>query len=515
MKRNESGKRVGRVYLVGAGPGDPALITVKGLQCLKRADTVVYDRLAGEELLRQAKVDAELIYAGKSPDRHALSQQEINQLLARKAAEGKVVVRLKGGDPFVLGRGGEEAECLTHNGIPFEVVPGITSAIAVPAYAGIPVTHRSVSSSFAVITGHEAPNKENSAIKWEKLATGVDTLVFLMAMANLPQIVAKLLEHGRPPETPVAIIKDGTCPDQKTVSGRLDDITKLVEESGLQPPAVMVVGDVVRMGKALSWFENRPLSGKRVLVTRARHQASKLSQLLAERGAIPIELPAISIKRIEDESGLDKAISSLRDYHWIVFTSVNGVQAFFERLDFHKLDSRAVAGLKVGAIGPATAESLRTRGIAPEYVPTEYTGRGFIDGLSLQDVQNKRFLILRADIADREIPNGIHSLGGECDEVHVYSTLPDTDALMKAVSLLEANTIDIVTFTSSSTVTNLVNALGNTKKELLAGIAIACIGPKTAQTAKDVGLSVAIGADESTIIGLANAIEEYFAVRRS
>ena len=514
MTRDKSAKRAGTVYLVGAGPGDPGLITVKGLQFMQRADVVVYDRLAGKELLRETKADAELVFAGKSPHGHALPQQEINQLLVRKALEGKVVVRLKGGDPFVLGRGGEEAEFLAQAGIPFEVVPGITSAIAVPAYAGIPVTHRSASSSFAVITGHEDPTKENSAIKWDKLATGVDTLVFLMGMANLPQIVAKLLEHGRPPETPVAIIKEGTYPGQKTVIGRLDDIVTSYQEEGLRPPAVIVVGDVVRMRRTLAWFDNRPLSGKRVLVTRARHQAGKLSQLLAERGAIPIELPAISIENLQDTTAIHQAITRLHHYQWAVFTSANGVEAFFDRLEAHKLDSRAIGGLMVGAIGPATAQSLKTRGIVPDYVPSVYTGRGFVDGLSNHDVRKKRFLILRADIADKEIPDGIRELGGECDEVPVYSTLPDADSLAKAIGLLQAKTIDVVTFTSSSTVTNLLKALGGAGKELLAGVIIASIGPKTTQTARDAALNIAVEADESTVIGLVNAIEGYFGVKR-
>ena len=277
----------GKVYLVGAGPGDPGLLSVKGVECLCRAEVIVYDHLLDEQLLHLVSSGAEKIYAGKTAGEHAKEQDEINRLLVAKAKEGKVVVRLKGGDPFVLGRGGEEAEALASNGIPFEVVPGISSAVAVPAYAGIPVTHRGLASSFAVITGHEDPGKESSSINWENLATGVDTLVFLMGMQNLPKITAKLIEHGRPADTPVAIIKDGTRPEQKTATGTLNDIVAKVKEKGIAAPAIIVVGKVVRLQERIRWFDNRPLFGKRILVTRARHQASTMSSLLSERDAQP------------------------------------------------------------------------------------------------------------------------------------------------------------------------------------------------------------------------------------
>jgi len=300
--------KAGKVYLVGAGPGDPELISVKGIDCLKKADVIVYDRLLDEHLLDAASLEAERIYVGKTAGEHTRTQDEINQLLVTKAKEGKTVVRLKGGDPFVLGRGGEEAEVLVRSGISFEVIPGITSAIAVPAYAGIPVTHRRLASSFAVITGHEDPRKDSSSINWEKLATGVDTLIFLMGTKNLPEIVAKLMEYGRPPNTPVAVIKEGTRPEQETVVGSLEDIVAKAEEYHLTAPVVIVVGNVVRLRENLRWFDNRPLFGRRILVTRARHQASTLSRLLAERGAQPIELPAIDIQTVAYSEELDQAI---------------------------------------------------------------------------------------------------------------------------------------------------------------------------------------------------------------
>ena len=337
--------KAGKVYLVGAGPGDPGLISVKGLECLTKADVVIYDRLLDERLLDSVSVEAEKIYVGKAARQHAREQREINQLLVEKAKEGKTVARLKGGDPFVLGRGGEEAEALASQHIPFEVVPGVSSAVAVPAYAGIPVTHRGLASSFAVVTGHEDPTKDSSSIAWEKLATGVDTVVFLMGMQNLSKIVTKLVEHGRPLDTPVAVIKDGTRPEQVTIAGSLADIVARAKEHRLSPPAVIVVGEVVRLRERLRWFDNRPLFGKRILVTRSRHQASALSRLLSEHGAQPVELPAIDIQAVADTEELDRALSNLEYYHWLIFTSVNGVEAFFQQLYSLNLDARSLGNV--------------------------------------------------------------------------------------------------------------------------------------------------------------------------
>ncbi len=501
--------KAGKVYLVGAGPGDPGLITRKGMECLKKADVIIYDRLIDERLLDSASPDAERIYVGKTAAEHTREQIEINRLLLDKAREGKIVVRLKGGDPFIFGRGGEEAEILADNRIPFEVVPGISSAAAVPAYAGIPVTHRGLASSFAVITGHEAPEKGSSGINWEKLATSVDTLVFLMGMKNLPEIAAKLLEHGRSPDTPVAVIKDGTRPDQKTVVGSLEDIVTKVREHRLSPPAVVVVGEVVRLRDKIRWFDNRPLFGRRVLVTRARRQASALSQLLLERGAQPFELPAIDIQATADTDELDQAISNLSHYQWLAFTSVNGVEAFFRQLHSLKLDTRALKGLKVGAIGPATAQALETRGIVPDYIPEAYTGEGMIAGLKSHPVRGKRFLLPRSDIADAELTQGIRKLGARVHEVAAYRTVPVTEAVSQAKEMLLSNQIDVITFTSSSTVTSLMSVLKEAKS-LPNNTRVACIGPKTADTAARAGLKVDIVAKQHTIPSLVAAIEEYF-----
>lgn len=497
----------GKVYLVGAGPGDPGLITIKGVECLRKADVVVYDHLLDSQLLEFAPPGVERIYVGKSGSEHVMEQAEINRLFVVKANEGKIVVRLKGGDPFVLGRGGEEAETLAGNAIPFEIIPGVTSAIAVPAYAGIPVTHRGLASSFAVITGHEDPSKEVSSINWEKLATGVDTLVFLMGMKNLPQIVSRLVEHGRPATTPVAVVKDGTRPDQKTVVGTLEDIVAKAEESHLTAPTIIVVGEVVRFHEKLRWFDNQPLFGKRILVTRARHQASALSRLLAERGAIPIELPVIDIQPA-NTSELDRAIARLAEFDWVLLTSANGVEVFFNRLAGLGRDSRALNDIKVGAIGPATADALKSCGIIADYLPATYTSNGIIEGLKRLDVSGKRFLLPRADIADRELVSGLEGLGAEVREIAVYRTLPATDAAARAKELFSSNTVDVVTFTSSSTVSNLVRLLGG--KSGMNRLKTACIGPKTADTAIKLGLRVDILAAESTISGLVSAIEEYF-----
>jgi len=497
----------GKVYLVGAGPGDPGLITVKGMDCLKQADVVVYDHLLDEQLLNVAPPQAERIYAGKRAAQHALEQDEINAFLVDKAREGKVVVRLKGGDPFVLGRGGEEGEALKREGLSFEVVPGVTSAVAVPAYAGVPVTHRGLASSFAVITGHEDPAKETSSLNWEHLSKGVDTLVFLMGTQNLGEIAARLVSNGRRLDTPVAVISNGTRPSQKTVTGTLKNIVEEVGRSKLKPPAIIVVGDVVAMREKLNWFENRPLFGKRVLVTRARHQASAMSRLLTERGAIPVELPVIEVTS-SDGSRLEEAMRRLSFYHWILFTSVNGVVAFFERLQALGKDARTLHGIEVGAIGPATADALKREGITPDFIPTEFTSDGIVAGLGPRNITGKHFLLPRADIADNALVDGLRGMGAEVEEVPAYHTAKPADSSLSVKRAISSGEIDVVTFASSSTVSNLMAAMNNDAN--LHGTRVACIGPKTAETARRVGLKVDIMAKESTIPALVDAIEEYF-----
>ena len=499
----------GKVYLVGAGPGDPQLITVKGLKCLSDADVIVYDRLVDDRLLVETCADKETIYVGKSSHTHAMKQSQINDLLVSKAAEGKIVVRLKGGDPFVLGRGGEEAEALAARGIPFEIVPGVTAATAVPAYAGIPVTHRGLASSFAVITGHEDPLKSESSISWDKLATGVDTLVFLMGVEQLPQIVQQLSENGRPSTTPIALIQEGAGPRQQTITGTLADIEAKVAEKKLRPPAVIVVGSVVHLREKLRWFDKQPLFGKRILVTRARSQASKLSRLLTEHGAEPIEIPAIEIEEMLDNQELEKALRAISSYDWLIFTSVNGVDAFFNCLHRQALDTRELKGIKIGAIGPATAEALEKHGIRADYIPPEYTTKGIIEGFRQYDVSGKRILLPRAELAGSELVQELTRLGAEVDQVAIYRTVLPSDDPSRIKHMLLAREFDITTFTSSSTVRNLISLLGD-EWPVLNRTTIACIGPVTAATATEAGLKVDILPEEHTIPGLVRAIAERY-----
>jgi uroporphyrinogen III methyltransferase/synthase len=494
----------GLVYLVGAGPGDPGLITVKGLACLQKADVVVYDRLASPALLRQAPRGCEMIDVGKSPRRHTLSQEAINALLVEKALAGKVVVRLKGGDPFLFGRGGEEAEALAEAGVPFEVVPGVTSAIAAPAYAGIPVTHRDQTSTFAVVTGHEDPTKTDSSVDWQKLATGVGTLVCLMGIGNLPQIIAKLIEHGRYPHTPVAIVQQGTEARQKTVTGTLADIVEKAREADIRPPAVTIVGEVVALREKLRWFDTKPLFGKRVLVTRSREQASALSERLRELGAEPLEYPSIEIAPPKDMAPLDEAIARLPTYDWLIFTSANGVGAFADRMSEKGRDMGAPERLKIAAVGPATTQALQSYGLRVDYLPEVYTTKEIAAGIG--DVTGERILLPRAARAPKQLAQALRGKGAVVDEVAAYRTLA-VDAPDELKALLADGQIDIVTFTSSSTVRNLVASLSKLDPgKTLSRSLVACIGPVTARTAKRLGIHVDVIARQHTIPGLVEAI---------
>ena len=504
----------GMVYLVGAGPGDPGLITVKGLKCLETAQVVVYDRLIPPQLLTMASEGAELIYVGKSGQHHALPQEEINDLLVSKGLEGKTVTRLKGGDPFLFGRGGEEAEALAEAGVPFEVVPGVTSAIAAPAYAGIPVTHREYTSTFAVVTGHEDPSKGDSSIDWGKIATGAGTLVFLMGVGNLALIIEALLEHGRAPDTPVALIEWGTDARQRTVTGGLQEILSRAEAADIRPPAVIVVGQVVTLRSKLRWFDTKPLFGKRVLVTRSREQASVLSEELRALGAEPVEYPAIKILPPEDLGPLDRAIERLPTYDWVVFTSANGVKAFMQRLLAGGSDVRAMAGVKLGAIGPATASELQKLCLRVDYVPERYVAEAIVEGIG--DVAGARILLPRADLARPDLVHGLKGKGAAVDEVIAYRTLPGDPIGDIKNTLLDEN-IDIITFTSSSTVRNFVAALqgevGEGWRTPLERAIVACIGPITSKTAQDYGIEVDVVAEEHTIEGLVKAITNFVETR--
>lgn len=498
----------GIVYLVGAGPGDYKLISVKAKEYIEQADTIVYDRLADSRLLAWARKDVELVYVGKASSQHTMRQEDINQLLVEKAKEGKVVVRLKGGDPFVFGRGGEEALELVANGLPFEVVPGITSAIAVPAYAGIPVTHRAVATSFAVITGHEDPTKGESNMRWDKLATGVDTLVFLMGVENLPHITAKLIENGRPAETPAAVIRWGTKPEQQVLITTVGSAAEDVAKAGVKPPAIFLVGEVVNLREKLAWFDTKPLFGKPVLVTRAREQASALTAKLEELGAQCLEAPAIQIVPPESFTELDQAIQELPSYQWLIFTSTNGVEYFFDRLHQAKKDSRMLAGIKIAAIGTQTAEQLQKFGIYADIVPLEFRAEGIVDSLTPLIEPGMKVLIPRALIARDVLPVKLAELGAVVKVVPAYRTVvADTDGTALAEKLA-AGEISLITFTSSSTVTNLLELLGPQGAELVGKTQVACIGPITAATCVEHGIKPDIIADEYTIRGLVKAISE-------
>ncbi len=502
----------GMVYLVGAGPGDYRLISLKAVDCLKCAEVVVYDRLADPRILQWAPEDAEYIYVGKASSNHTMKQEDINQLLVDKAKEGKIVVRLKGGDPFVFGRGGEEALLLRENHLPFEIVPGITSAISVPAYAGIPVTHRAVATSFAVVTGHEDPTKGGSNMRWDKLSTGVDTLVFLMGVANLPHITEELMKNGRPADTPAAVIRWGTKAEQRVLETTVGTAAEDVAKAGLKPPAIFIVGEVVKLRESLKWFDDleyRPLFGKTVLVTRARSQASKLTAALEALGAGVIEAPAIELKAPEDNyKALDEAISHVQDYHWLIFTSTNGVEHFFNRLFAAGKDTRALGFAKVAAIGSATAGKLREYGIKADVVPQEFRAEGVLEALKGKLPPHAKILLPRAQEAREVLPEKLREQGHTVDVVPVYQTVTAESNAEELKAKLAAGEIDLVTFTSSSTVTNLLKLLGG--KEALAGVKLACIGPVTAETARSNGLEPDMEATEYTINGLVKVISEYF-----
>lgn len=501
----------GKVYLIGAGPGDVRLITVKGLECIQKADVIVYDRLANPRLLSYRRPDAELIYVGKSPDRHTLTQEEINQVLVAEGSKGKIVARLKGGDPYVFGRGGEEGEELRKAGVAFEEVPGITSAIAVPAYAGIPITHRDFTSTFTVITGHEEPGKETSNINWSRLAQDPGTLVFLMGVGNLPQIVEKLMTNGKDGQTPVALIRWGTRPEQQVVTGTLATIVEEVQRAGLKSPAIIIIGQVVTLRDTLRWFEDRPLFGKRVLVTRSREQASVLSEKLENLGAEAWEYPTIRIQEPDDLAALDQAVAQAGKYQWIIFTSVNGVKMFFQRLKAQKLDVRSLGAAKICAIGPKTAEALEERGLLVDVMPEVFRAEAVLAALQGRIQPGDKILLPRADLARQVLVDSLRQLGAQVDEVIAYQTvLADAADTQLLLEKLQAGEIHVVTFTSSSTVTNFLQLLGE-HRQLLAGVTVACIGPVTAETAKKNGLQVHICAEQYTIDGLVAAIQAYFA----
>lgn len=499
----------GKVYLIGAGPGDPGLLGLKAKECLETADAVVYDRLADPRILAFARKDAEMVYVGKASANHTMRQPDINKLLVKLAQEGKTVARLKGGDPFVFGRGGEEAIELLEAGQPFEFVPGVTSAIAVAEYAGIPVTHRHVATSFAVITGHEDPTKGASTINWQGLATAVDTLVFLMGVENIEKISKQLIANGRSADCPAAVIRWGTHPEQRTLVTTLGSAAADVKANNLKPPAIFIVGEVVKLRQQLQWFDNKPLFGKTVIVTRARAQASELTKKLEAQGAKVIEVPAIKILPAADYAPLDQAIGELHAYKWLVFTSANGVDYFFQRLLQAGKDARALANVKLAAIGSATAQALADRGLTADLLPSAYKAEELAESLAGQIAAGDKILIARAKVAREVLPESLRKLGAQVDVVTAYETAADCENRDELLAALRDGRASVVTFTSSSTVTNLLKVLGE-DKELLQKAALAAIGPVTAATLRQHGLTPAIEAEKYTIDGLMQAIENFY-----
>ncbi len=492
----------GIVYLVGAGPGDPGLLTLRGRAVLEQADVVVYDRLIAEELLEFCRAGAEKIYVGKEASRHAMTQDEINALLVERANAGENVCRLKGGDPFVFGRGGEEALFCREWDVQFEIVPGVSSSIAAPAYAGIPVTQREVASSFAVVTGHtkdeEAPP---SALPV------ADTIIFLMGVRALSKIVAQLLARGESPSTPVALVRWGTTPEQEVVSGTLLTIEGDVGRAGLKPPALIVVGDVVQLREQLQWFDNRPLLGKTVIVTRAREQSSGLVNGLRQLGARVLQCPTIRIEDLDDLSALDEAQWKLPSFDWVIFTSVNGVEKFWARLQTSGKDARAFGGAKIAAIGPATQQALAQRGLTADFVPESPISENVAAGLLKQVSSGSRVLVVRAAEGREVLEEKLRAAGVEVSVGPCYRTVPDNSNAGIARRMLDDGEVDWVTFTSSSTVSNFIVAIGGEIiQRARSSFRVACIGPITAHTAEEQGLQPDVVADGASVESLIKAL---------
>ncbi|WP_373601217.1 uroporphyrinogen-III C-methyltransferase [Paraclostridium bifermentans] len=478
----------GKVYLVGAGPGDYKLMTLKGIECIKKADVIVYDRLANDKYLKEAKENCEFIYVGKASSNHVLPQDQINEVITKKAKEGKIVTRLKGGDPYVFGRGGEEAEFLLDNNIDFEVVPGITSAIGGLCYAGIPITHRDYASSFHVITGH-LKDDENDELNWNALANNEGTLVFLMGIANLKKISENLIKEGKSKDTPVALISWATRYNQRVVTATLENVYETAIIEKVKPPTLIVVGDVVKLRDKLNFFENKPLFGKNILVTRARTQSSKLVEKIMDLGGNPIEVPTIKIEKIENNLELEKEIENIKEYNYLILTSQNGVNIFFDKLNSMNLDIRALSNLKICAVGPATAKELKSRGIIADIVPEKFVAEAMYD--ELKSILKKEDKIL--------IPRGVNArdflvdkLSEICTikEVHTYKTVLEDENKEEIISLLNEEIVDYITFTSSSTVSNFIDIIGKENIDKLKNVKVISIGPITSNTAKELGLEV-------------------------
>ena len=511
----------GKVYIVGAGPGDIGLLTVKGLKCLRKAEVVVYDLHLNAQVLNYINHHAEFIYAGKRGGRHTMTQDEINRVMIEKAKQGKIICRLKGGDPFVFGRGGEEAEALSKEGIEFEIVPGVSSAVAAPAYAGIPLTHRLYSSSFAVVPGYEDAAKGETSINWEKLATGVGTIVFLMTVKNIALVCQRLIENNRNPETPVAVIRWGTRPDQTTIVGNLRNIPDLVKEKDIKPPAVMVVGDVVKLREHLKWYEKKPLFGHRILVTR---EHSGGFELLEELGAEIIEFPTIEIVPPITWDELDKSIDKIETYNWLIFTSANSVKFFFKRFFERDKDIRELKGIKICAVGSKTALEVKKYGLKVDLVPEEFNAEGLVEAFLKEHreqnlpigqagtehrLKGLKILLPRAEVAREIFPEKVKEMGGEIDIATAYRAVTPEIHGKRLNRFLKEGKISIATFTSAATFNNFMSIMDHDAHELLRGVAIAVIGPVTARAVEKAGLKVSIMPEQATIEAMVQEIIEW------
>ena len=502
----------GKVYLVGAGPGDPGLITIRGRDVLASADVVVYDFLANPSLLNHCQKNCEHVYVGKKSGQHTMKQEEINRLIVDLASAGNTVVRLKGGDPFIFGRGGEEALALSESGIDFEIVPGITAGIAAAAYAGIPLTQRSIAASTTFVTGHEDPDKKISDLNWNELGQSKTTLVFYMGVRNIDRIATRLIDHGRDSATPAALIRWGTLPSQQTIEGTLESIVELARETGIEPPAVLVVGDVVRLRKNLRWFDRRVLFGRRILVTRSRSQNSSLAAALLGLGADVKELPTIAIKPLDDYSELDSVLRHLEEYTWVIFTSQNAVESVFERVRIIGMDARSFAGLSVAAVGTETARVLSQRGICPDLIPVRQSADGLAEFFRSEesDLADRSMLFPCSDIAPEALTHELSGLGAKVDQVVAYRTARPT-LTMEEIEKCISPKPDMLTFTSSSTVKNLLEILERSGcAHAFDGVPTACIGPVTAETANRGGFQVVFEAAPHTIDALVHGIKDYF-----
>ena len=496
----------GTVYLIGAGPGDPKLITVKGQELLRKADLVVYDHLISPRLLALCAPAAKCIYVGKEAAKHTKSQTAINRLLVRAARAGKTVVRLKGGDPFLFGRGAEEALELARAKIPFEIVPGVTSAIAVPAYAGIPVTHRRLASSVAMLTGHEDPAKPSGAIRWDRLATACDTIVCLMGVTTLPAIVSQLVRHGRRSTTPCAVIEWGTLPRQRTLTGTLRTIATKVRQAALRPPAILVIGEVVSLRQRVRWFETRPLFGKRILVTRASEKAAALADQLEALGAEVEQLPAIELTPVASNGLFRSAVGRLPETHWVFFTSPEGIGWFRRMLKPHRKDLRSLSGCRIGAIGPKTAAAIEALGLHVDFVPKAFSQEGMVAELPKRVLQGQRAVIFSAAESRDALEAGLRRRGMEVTKVPVYRTIMPP-ALRTQISGLLERPFDFVTATSASCVDHVFHALKAAgKSSFFARWRFASIGPVTSAAVRARGGRVAVEAASSTIEGLVDAL---------